>query len=54
MKAFDLRNYLDTYNSWEKIFNPNHKTINIGNMTQKDVDRIASDLDSKMSPENLH
>ena len=54
MKAFDLRNYLDTYNGWQKIFNPNHRTINLGNMTQKDVERIASDLDSKMSPENLH
>ena len=54
MKAFDLRNYLDTYNGWQKIFNPNHRTINLGNMTQKDVELIASDLDSKMSPENLH
>ena len=54
MKAFDLRNYLDTYNAWEKIFNPNHSTINLGNITQQGVDRIASDLDSKMSPENLH
>ena len=54
MKAFDLRNYLDTYNAWQKIFDADHSTINIGNMTQKDVDRIASDLDSKMSPENLH
>ena len=54
MKAFDLRNYLDTYNSWEKIFNKDHRTINIGNMTQKDVDTIAAQLDSNMSPENLH
>jgi len=54
MKAFDLRNFLDTYNAWQKIFDPNHKTINIGNITQQGVDRIASDLDSKMSPENLH
>ena len=54
MKAFDLRNFLDTYNAWQKIFDPNHKTINIGNLTQQGVDRIASDLDSKMSPENLH
>ena len=54
MKAFDLRNYLDSYNSWEKIFNKSHKTINIGNMTQKDVDTIAGRLDSEMSPENLH
>jgi len=54
MKAFDLRNYLDTYNAWQKIFDPNHRTINIGNMTQKDVQTIASRLDSDMSPENLH
>ena len=54
MKAFDLRNYLDTYNSWQKIFDPNHKTINIGNMRQKDVDTIAGRLDGDMSPENLH
>jgi hypothetical protein len=53
MQAFGLRNFLDTYNAWEKIFNPNHKTINIGNMDQKGVDRIAANLDSKMSPENL-
>lgn len=54
MKAFDLRNYLDSYNSWQKIFDKDHKTINIGNMTQKDVDTIAGRLDGDMSPENLH
>ena len=54
MQAFDLRNYLDTYNSWQKIFHKDHKTINIGNMTKQDVALIASDLDSNMSPENLH
>ena len=54
MKAFGLRNFLDQHNSWEKIFNPNHKTINIGNLTQKDVNNIAAKLDSNMSPENLH
>lgn len=54
MKAFDLRNYLDTYNAWQKIFDKDHKTINIGNMTQKDVDTIAGRLDGDMSPENLH
>lgn len=53
MKAFDLRNYLDTYNSWQKIFDKDHKTINIGNMTQKDVDMLAGRIDSEMSPENL-
>jgi len=54
MKAFDLRNYLDTYNAWQKIFDPTHRTINIGNLTQQDVQTIASRLDSDMSPENLH
>ena len=54
MKAFDLRNYLDTYNAWQKIFDKDHKTINIGNMTQKDVDTLAGRLDGDMSPENLH
>ena len=54
MKAFDLRNYLDTYNAWQKIFDKTHKTINIGNMDQKAVDIIAGRLDGDMSPENLH
>ena len=49
MKAFDLRNYLDTYNAWQKIFDKDHKTINIGNMTQKDVDTIAGRLDGDIA-----
>jgi hypothetical protein len=54
MKYSKLRTFLKEHNDWQGIFNPNHRSINLHNMTQKDADDIAAEIDCRLSPENLH
>ena len=49
MKA--LVKFVDQQNHWNSFFNGSKITFPL---SQKDIDSIASSLDSALSPENLH
>jgi hypothetical protein len=46
-----LRKFVDQHNHWNSFFNGSQITFPL---SQKDIDSIASSLDSALSPENLH
>lgn len=46
-----LRKFVDQQNHWNSFFNGSQITFPL---SQKDIDSIASSLDSALSPENLH
>ena len=47
----NLNKFIDDINTWGGFFNRAPITFPL---SQADVDRIAQDLDCKLSPENLH
>lgn len=48
---FGLEQYLEQENRWSAIFGNEPFTFPL---SQEDVDKIASRIDSQLSPENLH
>jgi len=47
----NLQTYIDQKNAWNVIFGQSPMTFPL---SQTDTDKIASTLDSDLSPENLH
>lgn len=54
MKAYptNLKDYIEKENSWNRIWNPNAKPLTLD--TFEDRQKIASNISSGLSPENLH
>ena len=51
MSTKSLQAFVDQENQWSSMFNKNYKPLSLANAA--DRQRIASIIDSKLSPENL-
>lgn len=51
MSTKTLQAFVDQENQWSSMFNKNYKPLSLANAA--DRQRIASIIDSKLSPENL-
>lgn len=52
MKYIKLQKFLDEENRWNAIFGT--ASITISSLDQKSIDDLASNIDCRLSPENLY